>query len=197
MSLLLRRSKQLPPPVGAEIAFAGRSNVGKSSLINALVARRNLARTSGTPGCTRQIVCFQARFGDGAVLTLADLPGYGYAKRSKSERSDWASLIDHYLLGRPTLRLVVMLVDVRRGLEEEEQSLLQMMAEPPRCSRPEVGTLLVATKIDQLPLSQQKLALERLRKESKLPVFGFSKEQPALVPQLWGRLRRSLGLATG
>ena len=102
---------ELPPPTQVEIAFAGRSNVGKSSLLNRLMNRRNLARTSSTPGCTRQINFFGVRTSSGVNLSLVDLPGYGYAKRSKDERKLWAELIDGYLLGRPTLRAVALLVD--------------------------------------------------------------------------------------
>ena len=89
----------LPPPAYAEIAFAGRSNVGKSSLINCLVARRKLVRTSRTPGCTRGINLFRVELGGDApaTLDLVDLPGYGYAKRSKQERRSWGPLIERFL----------------------------------------------------------------------------------------------------
>src|ERR1700744_2083949 len=105
---------ELPPPLQLEIAFVGRSNVGKSSLLNRLMNRRNLARTSSTPGCTRQINFFNVRPAAGMNVSLVDLPGYGYAKRSKDERKLWAELIERYLLERPTLRMVAVLVDVRR-----------------------------------------------------------------------------------
>src|SRR5690606_23305020 len=105
--------EQLPPPLGVEVAFAGRSNVGKSSLMNALMERRKLVRTSSTPGCTRAINFCKARARDGAELRLVDLPGYGYAKRSKTERNQWARMIESYLAERDHLRAVVMLVDAR------------------------------------------------------------------------------------
>src|SRR5260221_5269063 len=92
------QARLLPPPTGVEVAFAGRSNVGKSTLLNALLERKGLARTSSTPGCTRELVVFEAKATDGALVTLVDLPGYGYAKRSKSERAAWAGFIADYLL---------------------------------------------------------------------------------------------------
>lgn len=166
----------LPAPVGAEIAFAGRSNVGKSSLINALVQRKGLVRTGATPGLTRQINIFEARAADGMVLHLVDLPGYGFAKRSKAETKAWATLIEDYLGTRSTLAAVVLIVDVRRGVEEDDQDLITFIdaAKPP--SRRPVQVILVATKLDKLPRNQQKPALERLRKLTNRRVFGFSAE---------------------
>src|SRR6185503_4779693 len=92
------RVEQLPPPQHLEVAFAGRSNVGKSSLMNSLIERKRLVRTSSTPGCTRQISLFEVTTRLGSRFTLVDLPGYGYAKRAKSERAEWAALINSYLL---------------------------------------------------------------------------------------------------
>src|SRR5208283_1829710 len=102
----------LPPPTLVEVAFAGRSNVGKSTLLNAMMERRGLARTSNTPGCTRQLNMFEVRCNDGLELRFADLPGYGWAKRSKAERSQWQEMIEGYLKGRAGLKAVVVLVDV-------------------------------------------------------------------------------------
>ena len=111
--------RTLPAPMFAEIAFAGRSNVGKSSLINSLVQRKNLVRTSGTPGCTRGINVFRVvlQAQSRAEIDFVDLPGYGYARRSKTERATWGPMIEAFLEQRPGLAAVVILVDVRRGFE--------------------------------------------------------------------------------
>jgi GTP-binding protein len=180
----------LPPEYGLEIAFAGRSNVGKSSLMNALMARRNLVRTSATPGCTRQISFFSAKARDGAALCMVDLPGYGYAKRSKGERDAWAELIEHYLLNRTSLRGVVVLVDARRGVEDEEAQLLEFLETR---EEPQPATLLVATKLDKLPKSQRKSALDRLAQGKR--VLGVSAVEHEGIDELWRALRRVTGLA--
>ncbi len=180
---------QIPPPTGVEIAFAGRSNVGKSSLMNALCSRRNLVKTSSTPGCTRQISFFRTRSADDAIITLVDLPGYGYAKRSKAERKAWAELIEGYLLQRPTLAVVAALVDARRGIETDDQQLLEMLAAPAAVSRLPVRPLLVGTKLDKIPANQRKLAVEALRKTSPIETHGVSVELADTQSKLWRRLR--------
>ncbi|HEV8247844.1 MAG TPA: ribosome biogenesis GTP-binding protein YihA/YsxC, partial [Polyangiaceae bacterium] len=168
--------ESLPAPVQVEVAFVGRSNVGKSTLLNGLMRRKGLARISNTPGCTRTINFFDVRTQDGLSLKLVDLPGYGYAKRAKSERLSWAEMIEEYLLKRATLRLIVLLVDARRGLEEDERNVLELMATPSRVNRTQPKTLIVATKLDKLPSNAQKPALERLRAQGDA-VMG-SKPEP-------------------
>lgn len=112
------------PPIGLpEVAFAGRSNVGKSSLINALTGRKTLARTSQTPGSTRQINFFEL----GGRLSLVDLPGYGYAKVAKGEVRQWTGLVHSYLKGRPTLRRVCLLVDGRHGLKPADREIMELI----------------------------------------------------------------------
>ncbi len=184
-----------PPPAIAEIAFAGRSNVGKSSLMNCLTGRKGLVRTSSTPGCTRQVAWFRTISDDKATIDLVDLPGYGYAKRSKSERKGWAGLIEDYLLERPTLRGVVVLADVRRGFEDDDLELVKMLSDQPRVSRPPLEVVLVATKMDKLPLSKHKTELQALRKAAGLPVLGFSAEKGIGKTPLWRKLRRIAGVA--
>ena len=159
--------RDLPAPTFAELVFSGKSNVGKSSLINALVGRQALARVSSTPGCTRGINLFRIEVGD-ALLHLVDLPGYGYAQRSKRERRAWGPMIEGYLRQRVGIRLVVVIVDVRRGLSEEDEQLLEFLDS--------LGheALLVATKLDKLGKAQQKLALAALRRSTGREVYGFS-----------------------
>lgn len=159
----------LPPPLHTEVAFAGRSNVGKSSLINALVQRRKLVRTSSTPGCTRGINVFQVDL-QGGVIDFVDLPGYGYAQRSKVERRSWGGLIESFLKSRAGLCAVVVIVDIRRGLEPDDEQLIDYLKHLKR------NVIVVSTKLDKLPVSKRKLAVTQLQKAAGVPVIGFSSE---------------------
>jgi GTP-binding protein len=114
---------RMPEPELVEVAFAGRSNVGKSSLINALTGRGALARASNTPGRTRQINFF--RLDD--ALMLVDLPGYGYARAPKKEIAAWTKLVDAYLRGRAPLRRLMLLIDARHGLKDSDRDLMKML----------------------------------------------------------------------
>jgi GTP-binding protein len=189
-------SKAFPPPVGVEIAFLGRSNVGKSTLLNAVLERKSLARTSSTPGATREIVFFEAKTTSGAVLSLADLPGYGYAKRSKAERASWGPLAEDYLLGRPNLVGVVILVDCRRGIEDDDRDLFELVASKPRVSRPPVAALLVATKLDKLNAAARKPALAKLKEQAKRPVVGFSAQDPTTAEDVWRGVLKMANVGT-
>lgn len=184
---------ELPAPVSVEIAFAGRSNVGKSSLLNSLLNRRNFVRTSSTPGCTRRVGFYQVATADGARFMLVDLPGYGYAKRSKEERQRWQVLIERYL-ARPTLAVVVLLVDARRGVEEEEQELLELL-DRLSMGRRVIEVLLVATKLDRLSASARKPALAEVEKRARRPVTGYSIKTPANRDELWNAIRSAASLA--
>jgi GTP-binding protein len=187
------RPEELPPSVAVEVAFAGRSNVGKSSLLNALMHRKGLARTSSTPGCTRTLNFFRVRARDGATLTFVDLPGYGYAKRAKEERESWADVAERYLLERQALRLVVVLVDARRGLEADDRDLLEMIETSKRRDRPTPKALVVGTKLDRLPTSQRKPTLARITSPER-PVIGTAVSDAKSIDELWRRVRALVDL---
>jgi GTP-binding protein len=182
---------QLPPPAFAELAFAGRSNVGKSSLINSVVERKKLVRTSGTPGCTRGINLFRIELVGDVTLDLVDLPGYGYAQRSKSERRAWGPLIEGFLRDRPGLRAVVVIVDVRRGLEEDDRQLVEFLEHVGR------KVVLVGTKLDKLPASKRVPTLAALSREAGAKVIGFSSETGEGKGELWRRLLREASVELG
>lgn len=187
---------KLPAPALAEVAFAGRSNVGKSSLMNMLMSRKGLVRASNTPGRTREINVFLAKSKDGLALHLVDLPGYGYAKVSKVERKSWGPMMEGYLASRTTLRAVVMLVDVRRGVEEDDLELVHYVEEARRLNRIEenkpVSLIVVATKLDKLSLSKQKPAVQAIKNAAKVPVLGFSAVTGTGRDELWARIRAAL-----
>jgi len=134
------RLDQLPLDGASEVAFAGRSNVGKSSLINALTGRRTLARTSNTPGRTRQLNFFDL----GGRLTIVDMPGYGYAKAPKGEISQWNRPIRDYLRGRVELRCLCLLIDARHGIKPSDEELMDMLDEAA------VSYQIVLTKADKV-----------------------------------------------
>jgi len=181
----------LPPPTGAEIAFAGRSNVGKSSLINALVQRKSLVRTSSTPGSTRQVNLFEVRARDGAVFHMVDLPGYGFAKRSKAEQSAWAVLIEGYLNTRVTLAIAVIIVDIRRGIEADDRELIEFIEGAHDAARRPVQVIVVATKLDKVARSARRSAVDAIAKGSGRKVIGFSAETGEGRRELWSAIRRA------
>lgn len=152
------QAKQFPLDEGIEIAFIGRSNVGKSSVLNALTARRQLARTSKTPGRTQLINFFKCTDN----IRLVDLPGYGYAKVSQSMRQQWDKLIADYLETRQCLRGCVLIMDARHPLKEMDQQILQWG------QRSEVTMLLLLNKIDKLSKQEQQKALNIVKKETRM-----------------------------
>lgn len=145
----------LPAERLPEIAFAGRSNVGKSSLINALTGRRMLARTSNTPGRTRQINCFEL----GGRLMLVDLPGYGYAEASKAAIKTWTALVRHYLRSRAALCRVCLLIDARRGIKEVDRPLMAMLDDAGASFQ------IVLTKLDKAGAGELASVLEKIAAE--------------------------------
>jgi GTP-binding protein len=186
---------KLPAPALAEIAFAGRSNVGKSSLMNMLMGRKGLVRASNTPGRTREINVFLAKSLDGLALHLVDLPGYGYAKVSKAEKKSWGPMMEGYLASRTTLRAIVLLIDVRRGVEEDDLELVAYMNAARKRSVEEnrkASLIVVATKLDKLVLAKQKPAVLAIKTASKLAVLGFSAVTGAGKDELWSRIRAAL-----
>jgi GTP-binding protein len=173
----------VPPAIHPEIAVAGRSNVGKSSLLNAMTGRKALARTSRTPGCTRGLLFFDIN----EAITLVDLPGYGYASRSHSERLAWKKLIESFLRSREELAGVLILVDLRRGPEQEEVDLAAYLES--------VGLpyAFVGTKSDKLKrsaLARQVAAVARAAAPAM--VLPTSSETGAGIDGVWRWIRAAV-----
>jgi GTP-binding protein len=177
-----------PAPGAPEIAFLGRSNVGKSSLLNKLVARKSLARTSSTPGKTRLLHWFRVtRAHD--ELWFVDLPGYGYAKVAKTERHQWQQLVEAYLGDRESLRLAVLLQDLRRDVSEDETLLLEWLAERG------VPSVVALTKCDKLKPMRRAQRVKQLKEQlggSGQNVLATSSEKGFGIPELWGAIERHL-----
>ena len=169
-----------PPTDLPEVAFAGRSNVGKSSLLNRLVRRKAFARVSKTPGRTREINFF--RVNDSFILS--DLPGYGYAKISKEKKADWRPLIEGYLKRTPTLAGVVQLLDIRREPTEDDLAMLDFLAEI------EVPTVIALTKIDKLA---RHVAVERA--DEIMKSLSLTREQTIPFSAISGEGRNELAAA--
>jgi GTP-binding protein len=180
------RPQQYPPEEMPEVAFAGRSNVGKSSLINTLVSRKKLVLTSSSPGKTRLINFFRVN----DALMLVDLPGYGYARVSEHERRTWRPMIERYLSDRNNLIAVVVILDIRRTPNEDDAQLLDWLA------RREIPAVLVVTKADKLSKTAQskQLAIIAAALEAdpdELLLFSSKSRQGR--DELW---RTLVGLAT-
>ncbi|MBV9248017.1 MAG: YihA family ribosome biogenesis GTP-binding protein [Acetobacteraceae bacterium] len=175
-----QRLDQLPPPAGPEVAFAGRSNVGKSSLLNALTGRRALARVSAEPGRTRQLNFFDL----GGRMTLVDMPGYGYARASKDIKADWQGLMFDFLRGRPTLRRVMLLLDSRIEVKPSDVAVMELL------DRAAVTFQIVLTKADAvkphaLELKQHEAAtLARAHPAAFPEVLTTSSETELGIPEL-------------
>jgi GTP-binding protein len=171
---------RIPASAAAEVAFAGRSNVGKSSLINALTGRKNLARSSNTPGRTQQINFFDL---DG-VLQLADLPGYGYAKATRSKVHAWNTMVSRYLKTRESLKRLFVLIDARHGLLTADFKALDIID---GAGIPYIGILTKADKIKKAELEDVKAGVEEImrgRKTSFPRVYVTSAEKGWGIPEL-------------
>jgi len=170
---------QFPQDGRPEVAFVGRSNVGKSSLLNALLQRKRMAKTSGTPGKTQTINFFDV---NGAIY-FTDLPGYGYAKVPKKVKEHWGRVMTAYLATRKTLRLVVHLVDARHPPTDKDLDMLALL------DRAEVPTLIAATKIDKLKRSERARNLRTIRKTLGLDedalIIPFSAVSGEGVRPIW------------
>jgi GTP-binding protein len=178
------RLAQMPPAALPEVAFAGRSNVGKSSLINTLVMRKHLVKTSSTPGKTRLINFFEVNGRYGFV----DLPGYGYSRVSRGERARWGPLVEGYLSKRPTLKAVVLIMDLRHEPFATDHQMAEWLAHRG------LTTILVATKADKLSRSRQ-----GERRKQMAEAFGiepgdiilFSAKTRRGRPELWRAIREA------
>jgi len=159
---------QLPDAILPEVAFVGRSNVGKSTLFNALTGRKNLARTSNTPGRTQELNYFNL----GQSMYMVDMPGYGYAKVSKEKVAAWTKLIFAYLRGRPTLRCVFILIDSRHGLKPNDLELMSML------DKAAVSYRIILTKCDKVKDQE----LEKVKQQTQDVAKKHSAAYPEILP---------------
>ena len=172
----------LPKDRKAEIAFAGRSNVGKSSLLNALIGRKNLARTSSTPGKTQALNYYLVN--GPAGFYLVDLPGFGYAKVSKKQRAEWQRLIGRYVTEREELRIIFHLIDSRHEPTRLDDELIEILRGSP------VPRVILLTKSDKLPKNQQRIRVAQVQKHLagvgvEVPVVLTSAEKKTGMDEVW------------
>ena len=186
--------QHLPDPVAPEVAFAGRSNVGKSSLLNALTGRNGLARTSNTPGRTQELNFFDVGpEGEPPVFRLVDMPGYGFAKAPKDMVRKWKFLVNDYLRGRVVLKRVLVLVDSRHGLKDVDRELMEML------DKAAVSYRLVLTKTDKIKASELATVTAETAAEARKHVAAHpeilvtSSEKGMGLPELRAAVLEAIG----
>ncbi|HOQ36470.1 MAG TPA: ribosome biogenesis GTP-binding protein YihA/YsxC [Acetivibrio sp.] len=181
------KPEQYPKSDKPEITFVGRSNVGKSSLINSMLNRKSLARVAATPGLTRVINFYNVD----NILYFVDLPGYGFAKVSKTEKESWGSVVETYLKTRKQLKLVIMLVDIRHSPTDDDKLMNDWL----KCNG--IPYLITATKLDKIPRSKVKERVCDIRKVLELSdsvkVIPFSSETKQGREELWNEIKSQLG----
>lgn len=177
---------QYPNTGWPEIALAGRSNVGKSSLINSLVNRKALARTGNTPGMTRIINFYNVN----DSITLVDLPGYGYAKVSRQERETWGQLAETYLNSRENLKMILLLVDIRHDPTPDDAIMLNYIRESGR------DYAIIATKADKINRSEYKRHMDRIKDvlglDNEHEIIAFSLAKRIGIEKIWSKIETVL-----
>lgn len=183
---------RLPATDRPEVAFAGRSNVGKSSLVNALTGRKTLARTSNTPGRTQELNFFEMGREMGTPAYMVDLPGYGYAKIERKKVHAWTRLVKDYLRGRPNLRRVLLLIDSRHGLKENDREIMTMLDEAA------VNYQIVLTKLDKLKVAEREKALKKTETDAQTFIACHPVVLATSSEKGWGlqELRAEIGQLT-
>lgn len=180
------RSEQFPVEGLPEFALAGRSNVGKSSFINRMIGRKALARISSKPGKTQQLNFYKIE----EQLFFVDVPGYGYAKVSKSERAAWGKMIESYFTGREQLKAVVLIVDLRHNPTNDDCMMYDFL------KHYNIPVIVVATKCDKIPKGKwdkhKKIVRETLQMEKEDPLIVFSSEKGIGFEQAWQEIESRL-----
>jgi GTP-binding protein len=171
-----------------EIAFSGRSNAGKSSLINALLGRKNLVQTSKVPGKTRNINYFIVETVELPAIYMVDMPGYGYAKIAKGMKSEWDGLARRYFSGNTGLKLLVIVMDIRRDIDEEERMLINI------ASRMGVRVLVAATKADKVNTSERMRLAAALKASSTAEIIAVSSIDRSGLVKVWDAIGLSIGM---
>ena len=176
------REEQFPEDGLPEFALAGRSNVGKSSFINRMIGRKAMARISSKPGKTQQLNFYRIE----EQLYFVDVPGYGYAKVSKTERAAWGKMIEKYFMGREQLRAVVLIVDIRHNPTDDDQMMYDFL------KHYNIPVIVIATKADKIPKGKwdkhKKNVREVLEMEKEDPLIVFSSEKGLGLEQVWAEI---------